>query len=98
MRGRVMSDPDAVADLEHVQETGLVVSDGRSLAQDAWRRLRSNWVFWASLVVIAVLVVVSIAPGLFTSHDPGYCIASRARGGPSSEAWFGYDVQGCDVY
>jgi oligopeptide transport system permease protein len=93
-----MSDPDAVADLERVQETGLAVPDGRSLAQDAWRRLRSNWVFWASLVVILFLVVISIVPGLFTSHDPGYCIAGDAREGPSGRAWFGYDVQGCDVY
>ncbi len=93
-----MSDPDALADLEVVQPTALAESEGRSLAQDAWGRLRSNWVFWASVILIAILIVVSIAPGLFSRSDPGYCIAGNARKGPSGHAWFGYDVQGCDVY
>jgi oligopeptide transport system permease protein len=74
------------------------VGANRTLAGDAWEKLRSSWVFWGSLVLIALFVVMAIAPGLFTHTDPNFCEAVRARGGPSSKAWFGYDVQGCDVY
>jgi oligopeptide transport system permease protein len=37
-------------------------------------------------------------PQLFTSKDPTYALLERSREGPSSEAWFGYDVQGADLY
>jgi oligopeptide transport system permease protein len=93
-----VSDPDALAAVESVDATGVALSEGRSLGHDAWRRLRSSWTFWASLVLIAVFVLMAVAPGLFTSTDPGYCVAQRSRLGPSSAAWFGYDTQGCDVY
>ena len=77
---------------------GPAVGPSRTLAGDAWITLRSSWVFWGSLVLIAIFVVMAAFPGLFTSVDPGNCQAIRARVGPSSKAWFGYDVQGCDVY
>ena len=98
-----MSDPDSLAALEVVEgapgtASAAETGPGRTLAGDAWRRLRSNWVFWASVVMILVLVVMSIFPGLFTNADPSYCEASRSRGTPSSAAWFGFDNQGCDVY
>jgi oligopeptide transport system permease protein len=74
------------------------VGAGRTLAGDAWITLRSSWVFWGSLVLITFFVVMAAFPGLFTSVDPTNCQAIRARVSPSSHAWFGYDVQGCDVY
>jgi oligopeptide transport system permease protein len=70
----------------------------RSLGRDAWLTLRSNWIFWVSSVLIVVFVFMAIAPGLITHTDPAFCEAIRARGAPSSKAWFGYDVQGCDVF
>ena len=30
--------------------------------------------------------------------DPRDCDLSRSAQGPSAQAWFGYDVQGCDYY
>jgi oligopeptide transport system permease protein len=98
-----MSDPDSLSALEVVEGapgTAAVtaVGAGRTLAGDAWETLRSSWVFWGSLVLIAIFVVMAVFPGLFTHADPNYCEAIRARVGPSSKAWFGYDVQGCDVY
>jgi len=99
-----MSEPDTVAALEKAQEApdpGAGPKDdapARSLSGDAWEALRSSWVFWASLVGIAIFVVMAIWPGLFTNADPSYCEASRSRGEPGAQAWFGYDVQGCDVY
>jgi oligopeptide transport system permease protein len=82
------------------------VGANRTLAGDAWETLRSSWIFWLSLIFIALFVVMAIAPGLFTHTtaatnptSPTYsCPASLARVGPSAKAWFGRDVQGCDVY
>lgn len=100
-----MSEPDSVVALEHIEGAPGTPSAGapeagrsRSLGGDAWETLRGSWVFWSSLVVIAILVVMAIWPGLFTHADPSDCQAMRARQSPSAHAWFGYDVQGCDVY
>jgi oligopeptide transport system permease protein len=98
-----MSEPDSIAALEHVDgapgtPTAPATGAGRTLGGDAWETLRSSWVFWASVSLIVLLIVMSIFPSLFTSADPASCIAQRARLSPSKEAWFGYDVQGCDVY
>jgi oligopeptide transport system permease protein len=70
----------------------------RSLGRDAWLTLRANWIFWFSSVLIVIFVFMAIAPGLITHTDPAFCEAIRARGAPSGKAWFGYDVQGCDVF
>lgn len=98
-----MSDADAFAALGTIHDApgspeSPATGPGRTLAGDAWETLRSSWVFWASLVLIAFLIVMAAFPGLFTSVDPASCQAARARVTPSSSAWFGYDVQGCDVY
>jgi oligopeptide transport system permease protein len=70
----------------------------RSLGRDAWLTLRANWIFWVSSVLIVCFTFMAIAPGLITHTDPTFCEAIRSRGAPSSKAWFGYDVQGCDVF
>jgi oligopeptide transport system permease protein len=70
----------------------------RSLSRDAWRDLRGNPIFVISAVVIFILVLMAAFPGWFTAKSPTFCDLNLSRGGPSSEAWFGYDVQGCDVY
>jgi oligopeptide transport system permease protein len=98
---------DQLRESEVVSDTAsnLLASGGegsalatRSLGRDAWLTLRSNWVFWFSAVLIVIFTVMAIVPGLITHTDPNFCSAIRARGGPSSKAWFGYDVQGCDVF
>ena len=70
----------------------------RSLTSDALRDLRRNPIFIVSGIVIVVLLVMAVAPGLFTNTDPRACDLNLSRQSPSSEAWFGYDIQGCDVY
>jgi oligopeptide transport system permease protein len=77
---------------------GLDTVPTRSLGRDAWLTLRANWVFWFSAVLIVIFTVMALVPGLITHIDPNHCEAIRSRGAPSSTAWFGYDVQGCDVY
>jgi oligopeptide transport system permease protein len=65
---------------------------------DVRRRLRRSPQFRVGATVIAVLTMMAIAPGLFTRTDPRACDLARSRRGPSAQAWFGYDVQGCDYY
>ncbi|MGH8774919.1 MAG: ABC transporter permease [Jiangellaceae bacterium] len=77
---------------------GAPAAEPRSLAGDAWHDLRRNPIFLASAVVIAVLLVMAAFPGLFTDRGPRDCDLTFSRLGPSMDAWFGYDVQGCDVY
>ncbi|MEE9963793.1 MAG: ABC transporter permease [Propionicimonas sp.] len=70
----------------------------RSLGADAWDAMRRNPLFWLSAVLIVVFVLMAAFPGLFTSKDPTACDLNFARLEPSPQAWFGYDLQGCDVY
>lgn len=74
------------------------VAPAASLGKEAWRELRSKWLFWVSAAVILVFVVMAIAPGLFTSHDPRAASLAKSLEGPSSENWFGFDMQGHDLY
>ncbi len=80
-----------------------------SLWADAWRQLRSKPIFWVSISIITVFTVMAIAPQIFVApspatHDPFDCSLRDAEGEfqdrlpPSSEHWFGTDVQGCDYY
>ncbi|PZF83513.1 ABC transporter permease [Jiangella anatolica] len=77
---------------------GHAASTPHSLAGDAWRDLRRSPVFLISAAIIVVLVAMAAAPGLFTSTDPEACDLAFSRQPPSASAWFGYDLQGCDMY
>ncbi len=80
-----------------------------SLTADAWRSLRTSPRFWFSAVTIALLAIMAIWPQVFVAfspatHDPRDC-SLRAEDGtfqdrlpPSTDHWFGTDVQGCDYY
>jgi oligopeptide transport system permease protein len=63
-----------------------------------WATVRRRVLFWLPLAVLAVLLLMAIAPQLFSSTDPRACdISASAR--PSSPGHpFGQDLQGCDVY
>jgi oligopeptide transport system permease protein len=70
----------------------------RSLGHDAWRELRRRPMFWISLTLIVIFVVMAAFPQLFTNKDPYLADLSKAREAPSPDAWFGRDGQGYDVY
>lgn len=69
-----------------------------SLWGDAWRRLRRSPMFVVSALLLVVVIVMAIAPGLFTDVNPRDCNLSNSLVRPSRDAWFGYDVLGCDYY
>ncbi|MGC1213129.1 MAG: ABC transporter permease, partial [Micromonospora sp.] len=70
----------------------------RGLLGDAWRDLRRKPLFWISAAFILIFVLMAAFPSLFTSGDAVNGSLSRSRVEPSAHAWFGYDVQGRDVY
>ncbi|MFF2657805.1 ABC transporter permease [Kitasatospora sp. NPDC058032] len=72
-----------------------------SLWSDALRDLRRNPVFIIGAVLVFCLLVISAVPQLFTDGSPfagGACDLDNSLKRPSAEHWFGFDVQGCDIY
>src|SRR6188472_3610487 len=89
---------DAASGPEEVISEKALETGARSLGANAWRDLRRRPMFWISLALIVLFVVMAIFPQLFTSKDPGFADLRKARQLPSGEAWFGYDAQGYDVF
>jgi oligopeptide transport system permease protein len=69
-----------------------------SLWSDAWHELRRKPSFIVSALLIIFMVVMAAVPTLFTSIDPRECSLIDSIQPPSSEHWFGTDLQGCDYY
>lgn len=90
-----MSDPTTVAVVESAPADG---DKPRGLFGDAWRELRSRPLFWISISLIMLVVLMAAFPQLFSSGDPALAQLSKSRQAPSAEAWFGYDNQGYDIY
>ncbi|MGA5819008.1 ABC transporter permease [Kitasatospora sp. NPDC094028] len=76
----------------------------RSLGSDAWHDLRKKPIFVISALLILLLVVIAIAPGLFTSADPragdlrNHFLGKPNYGNFFQPDWFGYDLQGRSIY
>ena len=70
----------------------------RSLTSDAWRQLRRRPMFWVSAALIGTFVLMAAFPQLFTRVDPHAADLMRSREKPSADAWFGFDLQGADIY
>ncbi|MGB3773151.1 MAG: ABC transporter permease [Rhodococcus sp. (in: high G+C Gram-positive bacteria)] len=87
------TDPEAAAE----SETPTNVQD--SLWGNAWKYLRTSPFFIIGSILTVVLVVMAFFPQLFARGiDPRACDLSLSRLPPSSEYWFGTDIQGCDYY
>jgi len=54
--------------------------------------------FIIATAMILLLALMAIWPGLFTNADPLACDLADSLLTPSSEHWFGTDLQGCDYY
>ncbi|BFV57494.1 ABC transporter permease [Kitasatospora sp. CMC57] len=76
----------------------------RSLGSDAWEELRRRPIFLISAGLILVLIVMTVAPGLFTSVDPragdlrNHFLTPPNYGHLFQADWFGYDGQGRSIY
>ncbi|APT84472.1 ABC transporter permease [Corynebacterium aquilae] len=65
---------------------------------EAWRYLRRRPLFWVSAFMIVLVVIMAIAPGLFTSIDPRFCELGKSANPAEPGHPFGFDRQGCDIY
>ena len=83
---------------EVASQHAMAEGGSRSLTSDAWRQLKKNPVFWVSIVLIAVFLLMAAVPQLFTQTDPTEAILKQARERPNANAWFGRDIQGYDIY
>jgi peptide/nickel transport system permease protein/oligopeptide transport system permease protein len=77
---------------------GQAAAKPRSLFQDAMRDLRRNPIAWLAGCLILLVLVMAVAPTLFTSANPNDCALSRQYQGPTGGALFGYNFQGCDIF
>lgn len=70
----------------------------RSLTGEALARLGRSPLVWVALVILVILVAMAVVPGLFTNVDPQRCMLLNSRKPPAYGSWFGFDIQGCDVF
>lgn len=70
----------------------------RSLTGEALAQLGRSPLVWIALVILVILVAMAVVPGLFTNVDPQRCMLLNSRKPPAYGSWFGFDIQGCDVF
>lgn len=100
------SERGARLDQTTIEERDLITSEqaegvgtaAENLWSDAWKELRTSPIFLISAGIILLFTVMAIFPQWFTSADPRSCSLSNSLQPPSSEHWFGFDLQGCDYY
>ncbi|WP_309068072.1 ABC transporter permease [Microbacterium sp.] len=67
---------------------------------DSWRDLRRRPLFWISLAFALLVVVMAVAPMLFTQvgTSGGACQLANSNGDPTAEHPLGFTRQGCDIW
>jgi peptide/nickel transport system permease protein len=70
----------------------------RSLAQDAWRRLRRHKLSMFGLLIVCLLILLAAAAPLVAPYDPVEVIAQDAYQGPSADHLMGADEYGRDIF
>ncbi|MFB4348824.1 ABC transporter permease [Microbacterium sp. CR_7] len=100
-----MSDPTtqkhyvAPVETESIAVDAVRISEKPSnLWRDAWRDLRRRPLFWFSVVLAGLFILVAAWPSLFTNVDPRSCDLMYSNEGPAAGHPLGYTFQGCDIY
>ncbi|MFS0852604.1 ABC transporter permease [Microbacterium sp. 179-I 3D4 NHS] len=100
-----MSDPTTQKHYVAPVETESIAVDAVRIAEkpsnlwrDAWRDLRRRPLFWFSVVLATLFVVIAAWPSLFTNVDPRSCDLMFSNEGPADGHPLGYTFQGCDIY
>ncbi|MFV0452466.1 MAG: ABC transporter permease [Propioniciclava sp.] len=90
----------APVEIEEIEVDAVDLDDRPSnLWWDAWRDLRRRPLFYVALSMVAVVLLVTFFPSLFTSVAPNNnCELSNSNGGPAPGHPLGFTRQGCDVY
>jgi len=66
--------------------------------KQAWKSLRSNWLFWFSASLLVIVLFVVFFPNVITSANPRVADLSNSLGKPQPGHIFGFDKQGYDVF
>src|SRR5699024_8490950 len=66
--------------------------------KQAWKSLRSNWIFWISATLLVIVLFVVIFPNVITSANPRVADLSNSLAKPQPGHIFGFDRQGYDVF
>lgn len=100
-----MSDPTtqkhyvAPVETESIAVDAVRISEKPSnLWRDAWRDLRRRPLFWFSVVLALVFLVMALWPTLFTATAPDSCVLGDSNAGPAAGHPLGFTFQGCDIY
>ena len=101
--GHATATGDHAPPTEAKATSAIVAAAGGELRQtslwgDAWRSLLRRPLFLLGAGLMLVFAAMAVAPRLFTRVDPRACDLGLSRQSPSAQAWFGYDVQGCDYF
>lgn len=100
-----MSDTSATHYVAPIPE-GTVAVDAIKIAdkpsnlwRDAWSDIRKRPMFWISLVIVLIVLLMAVWPTLFTQTPPNNnCQLSDSNGGPTAGHPLGFTFQGCDIY
>ena len=100
-----MSDTSATHYVAPIPE-GTVAVDAIKIAdkpsnlwRDAWSDMRKRPMFWISLAIVLVVLLMAVWPTLFTQTPPNSnCQLSNSNGGPAAGHPLGFTFQGCDIY
>lgn len=89
-----MSDSVEILESDAASRTG----SGGSLWSDAWLTLRSNPVFWFSVVIVLIVVSWAAVPWLWTTTSKDDCVLTENLAPPGDGHVFGTTYLGCDMY
>ena len=100
-----MSDTSATHYVAPIPE-GTVAVDAIKIAdkpsnlwRDAWADIRKRPMFWISLAIVLIVLLMAVWPTLFTQTPPNNnCQLSNSNGGPAAGHPLGFTFQGCDIY
>lgn len=89
----------APIETESIAVDAVRIADKPSnLWRDAWRDLRRRPLFWFSVALAALFILMAAWPSLFTNVDPRSCELAFSNEGPASGHPLGFTFQGCDIY
>ncbi|MEN2465316.1 ABC transporter permease [Ornithinibacillus sp. FSL M8-0202] len=80
------------------REQEVVARPSLSYWQDAWRRLKKNYLAMAGLVFLILLILMAIFGPIISPYDANTQVLSKQYQPPSLEHWFGTDGAGRDVF
>jgi peptide/nickel transport system permease protein len=71
---------------------------GGAETEEVYKKKKLGFLFWASVVWMALLILGTVFAGVLPLKDPNRTFSGVSRHGPSLDHWFGADNIGHDVF